>query len=109
MYHLLLVCCATLISFVILNRRYRVEAAYWLLAGLPTVVFIVAMADEFFRGIRQLNHQLLHIAYDSSYALLLIGITLTLRAIMRRQLIILILAGTCIAGIPLGYIFVTQM
>ena len=42
MYHLLLVCCATLISFVILNRRYRVEAAYWLLAGLPTVVFIVA-------------------------------------------------------------------
>ena len=60
------------------------------------------------RGIQQLNHQLLHVAYDSSYVRLLLGLILLLRAVLRRQLILLVAAATVIAGIPLGYIFITQ-
>ena len=108
MYHLLLTGCLIVITFAVLTRRYAVEKAYWLLVPVPTLVFLVGMTDEYFRGIQQINHQVLHVAYDSSYALLLIGIILVLRAILKRKLIPLIVAGTCIAGIPLGYIFVTQ-
>jgi hypothetical protein len=108
MYHLLIICCLIVITFGVLSRRYPVEVAYWLLASFPTIIFLVGMADEFFRGIRQINHQLLHLAYYSSYALLLLGILLILRAILKRKLIIHVAAGTCVAGIPLGYIFITQ-
>lgn len=41
-------------------------------------------------------------------ALSLLGIILVLRAVLKRKLILLVLAGTCIAGIPLGYIFITH-
>ena len=108
MYHLLLTSCLIVIVFGVLTRRYAVEKAYWLLAALPTLIFLVGVTDEYFRGIQQVNHQVLHVAYDSSYALLLIGIILVLRAILKRRLITLVVAGTCIAGIPLGYIFITQ-
>ena len=110
MHHLLLVlvCCLIVVAFGVLSRRYPVEKAYWLLVALPTIIFLVAMADESWRGIQQLNHQLLHVAYDSSYALLLLGIILLLRAILKRRLIVLVAAGTLIAGIPLGHIFITQ-
>ena len=95
-------------AFGVLTRRYPVEKAYWLLVSFPTIVFLVGMADESLRGIQQLNHQLLHVAYDSSYTLLLLGIILLLRAVLRRKLIILVAAGTVIAGIPLAHIFITQ-
>jgi len=75
---------------------------------LPLLIFVVGMVDEYFRGIQQFNHQVLHLAYDSSYALLLVGIVLVLRAILKRRLITLIVVGTFIAGIPLGHIFITQ-
>ena len=108
MYHLLLTCCLILITFGVLVRRYSVEPAYWLLATFPVLVFVVGMADEYFRGINQINHRLLHVAYDSSYALSLLGIILLLRAVLKRKQITQILIATCIAGIPLGYIFITQ-
>ena len=54
------------------------------------------------------NHQVLHLAYDSSYLLLLVGIILVLRATLKRKLRILLVAGTCVAGMPLGYIFITD-
>ena len=108
MYHLLLTGCVVVITFGVLIRRYPIEATFRLLAALPTLIFLVGITDEYFRGIRQINHQLLHLAYDSSYALLLLGIILVLRAILKRKLIFLVLTGTFIAGIPLGYIFITH-
>ena len=82
--------------------------AYILLAGFPSLSFIIAIAHEFVRGIQQFNHQLLHVAYDSSYALSLLGICLILRAVIKRKRLINVLAATLIAAIPLGYIFITQ-
>lgn len=108
MHHLLPVCILILIGFGALARRYTVETGYLLLASLPIVIFLVAMAHEFFRGIQQTNHQLLHVAYDSSYALSILGIILVLRAVIKRRLITLMAAGTLLAGIPLGYVFITQ-
>ena len=107
MHHLLLTCCLIVITFGLLIRWYRVEVVYRLLAPFPTFIFLVGMVDEYFRGIQQFNHQVLHLAYDSSYVLLLVGIIFVLLAILKRKLTILIVAGTCIAGIPLGYIFIT--
>ena len=110
MHHLLLivVCCLIVVALGALSRRYPVEKAYWSLVSFPTLILLVALLDEFLRGIQQLNHQLLHVAYDSSYALLLLGLILLLRAVLRRKPIILVAAGTLIAGIPLGHIFITQ-
>ena len=108
MYHLLLTCCLILITFGVLVRRYSVETGYWLLAAFPVLVFVLGMTDEYFRGIDQINHRLLHVAYDSSYALSLLGLILVLRAILRRKLIINVAAATCLAGIPLAYIFITH-
>lgn len=82
MHHLILVCCLIVITFGVLTRRYSVEKAYWLIVSFPTLILLVGMADESLRGIQQLNHQLLHVAYDSSYALLLLGIILLLRAVL---------------------------
>jgi len=106
--HLLLTCCLLVIAFGVLIRRHTIEVVYWSLASFPALTFIVGITDQYLRGIQQFNHQLLHVAYDSSYLLLLLGIILVLRAILKRRLILLIAAGTCIAGIPLGYIFLTQ-
>lgn len=109
MHHLLPVCGLIAITFGVLTRWYSVEKAYWLLVTLPTLTFLLALTDEALRGIQQLNHQLLHVAYDSSYALLLLGILLLLRAVLRRKLIVLVAAATVIAGIPLGHILITQL
>lgn len=108
MHHMLPVLVLIAVAFWLLARRYPVEKAYWSLVSFPTLVFLVATLDEFLRGIQQLNHQLLHVAYDSSYALLLLGLILLLRAVLRRNPIILVAAGTLIAAIPLGHLFITQ-
>ena len=108
MYHLVPVTCLVLLAFGVLVLRQRVEVAYMLLAGFPAVTFIIAIAHEFVRGIQQFNHQLLHVAYDSSYALSLLGICLILRAVIRRKRMIHVLVATLIAAIPLGYIFTAQ-
>ena len=108
MYHLVLITCLVVVAFVILVFRHSVEIAYVLLAGFPTVSFVIAIVHECARGIQQFNHQLLHVAYDSSYALLLLGICLTLRAILRRKRMTLVLAATFIAGMPLIHVFTFQ-
>lgn len=108
MYHLIPVTCLVAFAFGVLVVRYRVEVAYGLLAGFPTLTFLIAIAHEFARGIQQFNHQLLHVAYDSSYALSLLGICLMLRAVIKRKQILFVLATTLIAAIPLSYIFTTQ-
>ena len=108
MYHLVLVTCLILFAFVVLVLRHRLEVAFTLLAWFPAFIFLIAMAHEFVRGIHQFNHQLLHVAYDSSYALSLLGICLILRAVIKRKRIVLALAATLIAAIPLSYILTTQ-
>ena len=108
MHHMLPVLALVAVAFGVLARRYPVERAHWSLVAFPTLVFLVAMLDESLRGIQQLNHQLLHVAYDSSYALFLIGLILLVRAVLRRKLRILVAAGTLIAAIPLGHIFITR-
>ena len=106
MYHLLLVTCLVAVAFGVLVLRHPLEVAYVLLAWFPALTFLIAMAHEFVRGIQQFNHQLLHVAYDSSYALSLLGICLVLRAILKRKRRISVLAATAVAGIPLAYIIV---
>ena len=108
MYHLILISCLIALAFGVLVLRHPVNVAYVLLAWFPGVTFLIAITHEFVRGIQQFNHQLLHVAYDSSYALLLLGICLVLRAILTRKRMIGVLAATSIAGIPLAYIFITQ-
>ena len=108
MHHLLPVLLLIAVVFGLLSCRYPVENAYWSLVSFPALILLVALLDEFLRGIQQLNHQLLHVAYDSSYALLLLGLILLLRAVLRRKPLILVAAGTLIAGIPLAHIFITQ-
>ena len=108
MHHLIPVTCLVVVAFGVLVFRFRVEVAYALLAGVPLVTFLTAIAHEFLRGIQQFNHQLLHVAYDSSYALSVLGICLILRAVIKRKRMILVLPATLIAAIPLGYIFTTQ-
>ena len=108
MYHLIPITCFVVFAFGVLVLRHPVEVAYTLLAWFPVLIFLIAITHEFFRGIHQFNHQLLHVAYDSSYALSLIGICLFLRAVIKRKRTILVLAATLIAAMPLGYIFTTQ-
>ena len=108
MNHLLPVTCFVVFAFGVLLLRHRVEVAYTLLAWFPALVFLIALVHELVRGIHQFNHQLLHVAYDSSYALSLLGICLVLRAVIKRNRRILVLAATLLAAIPLAYIFITQ-
>lgn len=84
------------------------ETAFALLAWFPCLTFLIAMVHEHVRGIQQFNHQLLHVAYDSSYALSLIGICLILRARLKHTRWGVVLAGTIGAGIPLAHILTTQ-
>ena len=108
MYHLVPVTCFVVVAFGVLVLRHRVEVAYTLLAWFPAFLFLIAIAHELVRGIHQFNHQLLHVAYDSSYALSLLGICLILRAVIKRNRRILVLAATVLAAIPLTHIFITQ-
>ncbi|MEN3328519.1 MAG: hypothetical protein V7638_3326 [Acidobacteriota bacterium] len=108
MYHLVPITCLVLLTFDVLVLRYRPEVAYILLAGFPTITFFIAITQGFVRGMQQFNHQLLHVAYDSSYALSLLGICLIRRAVIKRKRLIHVLAATLIAALPLGYIFTKQ-
>jgi hypothetical protein len=108
MYHLLLVSCLVAIAFGVLAVRHPVEIAYILLAWFPTLIFLIAFGHEVLYGIKQFNHQLLHVAYDSSYALLLLGIFVILRGVIKRKRIFVVLAATFISGMPLGFIFLTK-
>ncbi len=108
MQHLVLVTCLVALAFGALVLRHAVEMAFISLAWFPVVTFLIAIAHEFVCGIRQFNHQLLHVGYDSSYALSLLGICLILRAVIKRKRMIVVLVATAIAGIPLAHIFITQ-
>jgi uncharacterized membrane protein YbaN (DUF454 family) len=108
MYHLVPVTCLVLLAFGVLVLRYPVEVAFVPVAGFPVSTFLIAIAHEFARGIQQFNHQLLHVAYDSSYVLSLLGICLIMRAVIKRKRKIHVLAATLVAAIPLGYILTTQ-
>lgn len=108
MHHLLLTFCLIAIILAVLTRRYPIEKAYCLLAAFPTLIFITGITDEYLRGIGQINHQILHVAYDSSYLLSLLGIILLLRAVLKRKAKFPIVAATCIAGIPLAHILITH-
>ena len=108
MYHLLPVSCLIAIAFGILVLRYPAEIAYLLLAWFPAATFLIASAHEYVSSIQQFNHQLLHVAYDSSYVLLLLGICVILRGVLKHKRIHAVLAATFIAGMPLGFIFITQ-
>ena len=108
MYHLLLISCSVAFAFGVLVLRHPSEIAYLLLAWFPAATFLIAFAHEVVRGIHQFNHQLLHVSYDSSYALLLLGICLILRGVIKRKRVYAVLAATFIAGMPLGFIFITQ-
>lgn len=108
MYHLLLVSCLVAIAFGVLVLRHPVEIAFLLLAWFPTLIFVIGFGHEVLYGIRQFNHQLLHVAYDSSYALLLLGICVILHGVIKRKRLHLVLAATFISGMPLGFIFLTQ-
>ena len=108
MYHLVPVTCLVLLAFGVLVMRYSVEVAFVSVAGFPVCTFLIAIAHEFARGIQQFNHQLLHVAYDSSYVLSLLGICLILRAVINRKRKILVLVATLVAAIPSGYILTTQ-
>jgi len=108
MVHLLVVSFLILSAFVILLLRHPVEIAFVLLAWFPTVTFLIAIVHEFVRGIQQFNHQLLHVAYDSSYALLLLGICIVLRGVIKRKRNYLVVAATIVAGIRLEYIFIAH-
>lgn len=107
MHHLVPVSCFVVVAFGVLVLRHRLEVAFTLLAWFPAFIFLIAIAHELVRGIHQFNHQLLHVAYDSSYALSLLGICLILRAVIKRNRRILVLAATALAAIPLGHIFIT--
>lgn len=108
MYHLLPVTSLVVVAFGVLVLRHRVEVAFTLLAWFPAFIFLIAIVHEWARGIQQFNHQLAHVAYDSSYALSLLGICLILRAVIKHKRVIHVLVATLIAAIPLGYIFTTQ-
>ena len=106
--HLLLVGCLVVFAFCILVQRHAVENAFILLSWFPALIFLIAIAHELLRGIQQFNHQLLHVAYDSSYALSLIGICVVLRGVIKRKPVYLVLAATLVAGMPIGYIFIAH-
>jgi hypothetical protein len=108
MYHLVLVTCLLALAFGVLVLRHDVEVAFTLLVWFPLVTFAIAIAHEFVRGIQQFNHQLLHVAYDSSYVLSLLGLCLLVRAVIKHKRMIVVLTATLIAGIPLAHIFITQ-
>ena len=108
MHHLFPITCLVVFAFGVLVLRHPVEIAYALLAWFPACTFLIAIAHELVRGIHQFNHQLLHVAYDSSYALSLLGLCLLLRAVIKRKRLILTVAATLIAAIPLSYILTTQ-
>ena len=108
MLHLLAVCSLLVVAFNILKLLYPMERVYWLLASFPAIIFAVAITDDSVRGIQQINHRLFHIAYDSSYVLLLLGIILILRALLRRELMITVIAATSVAAIPLCYLLIMQ-
>jgi hypothetical protein len=108
MHHRIPVTCLVAFAFGVLVLRYNVEVGYSLLAGFPFLTFLIAIAHESIRGIHQLNHQLIHVAYDSSYALSLLGICLILRAVVKRKRIIPVLPEIPIAAVPLAYILTTR-
>ena len=108
MHHLFPITCLVVFAFGVLVLRHPVEIAYALLAWFPACTFLIAIAHEFVRGIQQLNHQLLHVAYDSSYALLLLGICIVLRGVIKRKRNYLVVAATIVAGIRLEYIFIAH-
>ena len=108
MYHLLLVCGLLVLAFGVLISRYPMRVVYPILALIPISTFLIASTHEYFRGIQQFNHQLLHVAYDSSYALSLLGLLVILRGIIKRKPIALIAAATCLAGVPLSVLWITQ-
>lgn len=104
MHHLIPIVCLIILTFCLLAKRYSFEIGYLSLCGLPIAAFGLARVI----GFRQFEHRLLHIAYDSSYILVMIGLALILQAVIRKRRVLFLLIATCFAGIPLTHILIMQ-
>ena len=84
-----------------LTMRYSVEVGHIILSLFPSVTYLIGFVHESIVGSAQFNHRVLHIAYDSSYILLLIGLIILLRSMVRGNFCIYIPLTTLLAAFPL--------
>src|SRR5262245_39521727 len=104
MHHLIPVFCLLALTFGLLARRYSLEIGYLSLSCLPPAFFLITPFLNTRTNFDQITHRVLHIAYDSSYILVLFGLLLVLQATFRKQRKRFFLITTFLAGLPLAHI-----
>lgn len=93
----------------VLAGFYGLERGYLLSSCIPLMLWLIAVAYQYFIGFTMSAHVVFHLAYDMSYILVLAGIVLVLRAVIRKQPIRIALIATCVSGVPLAEIMTSQM
>jgi hypothetical protein len=109
MYHLFLSLIIIAAILFVLAWFHGLERGYLLSSWIPLMLWLISVAYEYFIGFTMLAHVGFHLAYDMSYFLVLAGIVLVLRAVIRKQPIRIALIATCVSSLPLAEIMTSQM
>jgi hypothetical protein len=101
MHHLFLSLIIIAAILSVLAWFYGLERGYLLSSCIPLMLWLIGVAYQYFIGFTRLADVVFHLAYDMSYFLVLAGLVLLLRAVIRRQGRLIAIGATCLASIPL--------
>lgn len=102
MHHLVPTLFLLMFVLVYLALRYSVDAAFILTSPFPSAAYLIGCVHEIIVGSGPFNHRVLHIAYDSSYILVLFGLIILLRSIVRGNFTMYFVFATALASFPLA-------
>ena len=107
MHHLFLSLIILLFLFFVMGQYLKVEESYTLLCWIPIVLATALWSWERSLGSFTLAHATWHLTFDASYLLTLAGISLILRAFVRKRPLLSLICATCVASLPI--IALTQL
>ncbi len=104
MHHFIPTLFLMIFALVYLAFRYSIDAAFIFTSPFPSAAYLIAYLHEIMVGLGPFNERVLHIAYDSSYILVLVGLLIALRALLTGGNFIYIAIATGLAAFPLSFL-----
>jgi hypothetical protein len=109
MQHILLSALLIGISLLISGNRNGIERGYLVLSPVPLALLLIAKLHELAFGFSRFAEVIYHFAYDTSYILMMVGIVLLLRAIIKKGPEKALVLGAGISAIPVVALIISGL
>jgi hypothetical protein len=104
-----------LFSFIVVTlsllssiKRHGAAVGYLTLSWTPTALLLLAVLHEKAVGFTRFSEVTYHIAYDTSYLLVIAGLVILLHTVIGHRPKILVMLGSCFSALPILALIISQ-